>query len=120
MMRSLKSLGGFTRGRGIDENTRNLWVATLHSCAEVEERMCSVTSTSHQSSGQHEELGRSGCQRDYKDLLKFHDWLKQFNPFDEQDKKLRSLDSRLVAKEVDAVNCHNADATITTSKKIKT
>lgn len=93
MMRSLKSLGGLTRGQGIGENTRNLWVATLHSCAKVENRMCSVNNTSYQSSEQHKELDRSRCQRDYEDLLKFHDWFKQFNPFDVQDKRLRSLNN---------------------------
>ena len=137
MMRSLRGLGGLTRVGDIDENTRNQWVATLHSFTEVKERMRSVTNTSRQSSEQHKELGRSRFQRDYEDLLKFHDWLKQFNPFDVQDKILRSLDSGLVAKEGDAINCHNAeevgrgmqeeidckcftDATIKTSKKMKT
>ena len=136
-MRSLKSLGGLTRDRGINENTRSLCGATLHSCAEVEDRMGSVTNTSRQSSEQHKELGRSRSQIDYEDLLQFHDWLKQFNPFDLQDKRLRSLDSGLVAKEGDAINCHYAeevgrsiqdeidykcltDATIKTIKKIKT
>lgn len=127
--------GGVTRG--IDKNTRNLWVATLHSCAEVEERMRSVTNTNRQNSEQHNELGRSRHHKDYEDLLKFHYWLKKFNPLDVQDKGLRSLDSGLAAKEGDVINSHSAkevgrciqeeidftyftDATIKRSKKIKT
>lgn len=82
-------------------------------------------------------VDKSSFQRDYKDLLKFYDWLKQFNPIDVQDKRLWSLDCWLVAKEGGATNCHNTegvggsiqeitdskcftDTTIKTSKKIKT
>ena len=82
MMRSLKSLGGLAICRGIDESARNLWVTTSYSCAEVEERVRSVTNISLQSSEQHKKIGRFWCQRDYENLIKFHDWLKQLNPFD--------------------------------------
>ena len=99
--------------------------------------MRSVTNTNRQNKEQHKELGRSRHHRDYEDLLKFHYWLKKFNPFDVKDKRLRSLDSGLAAKEGDVINSHSAkkvgrciqeeidftyftDATIKTSKKIKT
>ena len=88
MRRSLKGLVGLTRSQGIDENTRNLWVATLHSRVELEETMRSVANTGLQSSEQQKELGGSRCQKDYEDLLMFYDWLKQFNSFDVQDKRL--------------------------------
>ena len=82
-------------------------------------------------------IGRSSRQRDYEDLLQFHDWLKRFNSFDVRHKRILSLDSGLVAKEGDAINYHNAEevgrsiqeeidskyftnATIKTSKKMKT
>ena len=47
-MRSLKSLGRLTKGRVIHKNTRNLWVATLHCCEEVE-RMRKTTNANRQS-----------------------------------------------------------------------
>lgn len=107
-MRSLKSLGRLTKGRVIHKNTRNLWVATLHCCEEVE-RMRKTTNTNRQSNQEPKEIGRSRCQRYHEDLLKFIDWLKQFDPFNIQDKGLRSPDSGLVAKECDAINCHKAE-----------
>ena len=37
MTYSIKSLGGLTRGRGMDESTRNIWISTLHNCAAAED-----------------------------------------------------------------------------------
>ena len=39
MMRSLKTSGGLTRGRGIEESTRNQWVMTAHKFAAIHENM---------------------------------------------------------------------------------
>lgn len=58
MMGSFKSLGGLARGQGMDKNTRNMWVTTLHSCAEVEERVCRRALINCQSSEKNEELHR--------------------------------------------------------------
>ena len=64
MLRSIKSLGGLTRGRGMNEAVRNLWIGTLHSCSEVGKAMRNVTVTKKQTSEQHVELGTSRCNRD--------------------------------------------------------
>ena len=37
MMRTVKSRGGLTHGRGMSESTRDLWVRTMHKCAAVHE-----------------------------------------------------------------------------------
>ena len=79
MMCSFKSLGGLTRGQGMDESTRNIWISTLHNRAAVEETMCQVTKTTGKNNEQHVELGQSRCMRDFEDLIKFYTWLKQFN-----------------------------------------
>ena len=39
MMRAIKSSGGLTRGRGMAETTRNLWISTLHECGAIHESM---------------------------------------------------------------------------------
>lgn len=68
-IRSLKSLGELARGScDVGKNTKDLWIATLPSRAEVDEKIRSVTNTSFQSSELHKELSRSRCQRGYKDL----------------------------------------------------
>ena len=64
---------------------------TLHNCAGVEETMRQVTKTTRQNSEQHVELGQSRRMRDFEDLIKFYTWLKQFNPFNVRDNRLRSL-----------------------------
>ena len=109
MMRSIKSLGGLTRGRGMNESVRNLWVATLHSCGEIEQTMRTVTETNRQTSEQHVELGVSRSRRDHADLMKVYEWLQQFNPFDTGDNRLRSLTSGLAAKDGDGINCDRAE-----------
>ena len=39
MMRSIKSRGGLTRGRGVTESVRTMWVNTAHRCSHVHEAM---------------------------------------------------------------------------------
>ena len=104
MMRSIKSRAGLTRGRGITETVRLLWVYSMHTCAEVHEAMTDVTGLIHRTSDQHVELGSTRCNRDAGDLNAILKWLVQHNPFDIQRPKLRSL-SGLTASDGDGVNC---------------
>ena len=93
-MRSIKSLGGLTRGRGMDKSTQNIWISTLHDYTAIE---------------QHVELGKSRHVQDNQDLQKLYSWLQQFNPFDLHNCKLRSLKSSLVAKESERINCYQPE-----------
>ena len=89
MMRSIKSLGGLTRGRRMDESTRNIWISKLRHCAAIEQNMRKITKTAHQTSEQHVQLGKSRREKDHQDLQKLYSWLQQFNPFDLHDCRLR-------------------------------
>lgn len=109
MMRSVKSIGGLKRGRGMNESVRDLWVSTLHCCGEVEQAMHDVTKTSRESSEQHVELGSSRSSRDFEDLKKVYHWLEASNPFDVNDQRLRSLSTGLAAKQPDNINCDQAE-----------
>ena len=42
-MRALKSNGGLTRGRGISESTRQLWIGSMHRCADIHNAMSELT-----------------------------------------------------------------------------
>lgn len=42
-MRSIKSSGGLTRGRGMDERQRMVWVMAMPACADVNEAMHELT-----------------------------------------------------------------------------
>ena len=107
MMRSIKSIGGLTRGRGMDEALRTVWVSTLHACGEVEQTMRTLTNTIRE---QHVELRRSRRNRDLSDLLSLCRWLDQFDPFETGDARLRSLSTGLAASENDEINCDEAES----------
>ena len=53
LMRSLKSRGGLTRGRGMTESVRQQWVYSMHACAAIHDAMTSVTGKHHTTSHQH-------------------------------------------------------------------
>ena len=110
MMKSVKSIGGLTRGSGMIQSVRDLWVSTLHSCGEVEQSMREITATARLSIEQHVELGSSHCNRDFDDRTKVYSWFQQFNPFNIKDVSLRSLSSGLAAKPGHQVNCDDAES----------
>ena len=75
MMRTIKSRGGLTHGRGLSESTRDLWVRTMHKCAAVHETMSQLTGEEHITSEQHVELRISGRSRDTDDVKRVLDML---------------------------------------------
>ena len=70
LMRSLKSRGGITRGRGITEPVRNLCIGSMHRCAGIHDAMGNLTGQLHCTSEQHTELGKSRIRRDNSNLDK--------------------------------------------------
>ena len=108
-MRSIKSRGGLTRGRGVTESVRLQWIFSMHKCAEIHEAMTTTTNMKTKASEQHIELGKSRCKRDFEDLLKIHEWFDQHEPFDLKESKLRSLSSGLTTIEGDGINPDKAE-----------
>ena len=53
LMRSLKSHGGLTRGRGMAESVRQQWVYSMHACAAIHDAMTSLTGKHHTTSHRH-------------------------------------------------------------------
>ena len=94
-MRAVKSRGGLTRGRGMSEAVRLLWIYSGYKCAEVHEAMTDLTSITHNTSNQHLELRSSRKERDFKDLIQMIGWLCMYNPFSLSDPNLQSLHSGL-------------------------
>lgn len=109
MMRSIKSRGGLTRGRGMTEFIRLQWVYSLHKCAGIHNAMTTATNLKHKTSDQHIELGISRCKRDFEDLSKIQVWFSQHEPFNMNERRLRSLSSGLTATDSDDVNCHRTE-----------
>jgi len=82
MMRAVKILRGLTRGIGVSENVRVMWINSMHWFASVHNAMCTLTELQHKTSEQHIELGVSRVKRDNDDLKKLQNWLQIHNPFD--------------------------------------
>ena len=57
-------------------------------------------------SDQHIELSSSRCKRDFEDLSTVQKWFDQHEPFNVNERRLRSLSSGLTATDSDNVNCH--------------
>ena len=107
LMRSLKSRGGLTRGRGVTESVRLIWLKTMHRCAEIHNSMSSLTKLLHVSSEQDVELGASRKRRDNIDLQKIISWFNDHNPFSVNEPCLKRLSTGLIANE--EINCDDAE-----------
>lgn len=109
LMRSVKSRGGLTRGRGITEPVRQQWVYSMHKCAQIHGAMTDITKARHETSEQHVELGLSRCRRDETDVSLIQDWFDGHEPFDPNEPRLRSISSGLIAGPDDHINCDETE-----------
>ena len=107
LMRSLKSRGGLTRGRGMTSSVRMLWVHSMHSCSTVQNAMASLTDHFHNTSEQHVELGKGRIKLDFDELQHILQWFDSSSPFGINRTDLQSLYTGVVADET--VNCDNAE-----------
>ena len=78
LVRSLKTSGGLTRGRGTDEIQRLIWIMSMPACSEVNDVIHNLTSVSYTTSDQHKEAGcsRKLKERDLKDTREIIRFLK--------------------------------------------
>ena len=107
-MRSIKSSGGLTRGRGITESTRQLWLGSMHRCADIRNVMGELTGVYRNTSEQHVDLSCSWILRDNNDLQTLKDWFDVQDLFDEDEQRLKSLSIGL--KGDSAINCEEGEA----------
>ena len=50
LMRSIKTHGGLTRGKGMTENQRLMWILSMPVCASINETMQTFSGVSHETS----------------------------------------------------------------------
>ncbi|CAH3116456.1 unnamed protein product [Porites lobata] len=67
LMRSVKSSGGLTHGRGMAESQRAQWLLSMPACASISSAMQEFTSRCYASSGQHKEMTKTRQARDDED-----------------------------------------------------
>ena len=107
MMHSIKCSDGLTRGRGSAESTRNQWISTAHKFASVHDAMTHLTHAEQASSDQHKDMTVARIKQDEEDFEKIHIWLKDHNPFDTTDKKLKSLSLGILFEK--ELSCENPE-----------
>jgi hypothetical protein len=80
-MSSIKSNGGLTRGSGMSENMRALWVLSMPASSEFSLAMQNLTRTVYCTSEQHKEMHKSRQSQDREDYDKILVFLRQYSPF---------------------------------------
>jgi len=96
LMRSVKTTGGLTRGRGLTEIQRLVWLMSMPMCAQVNEAMQTLTDVQYATSNQHVDTSPARQERDFKDVIEIMKYLHARNPFD-NDLSLKSISSGVVA-----------------------
>lgn len=81
LMRSLKTSGGLTRGRGMTERQRVIWLLSMLACAEMNRAMLELTSVSYSIEEQNKDMTKSRQVRDMKDTRTLFLALAERNPF---------------------------------------
>lgn len=97
LMRSVKTVGGLTRGRGMDETQRAQWILSRPACSEINYKMQELSGHRYETSEQHKECGETRQSRDRDDIKKMVDFLMDRNPFESTEESLRSIASGVVA-----------------------
>ncbi|CAG2194071.1 unnamed protein product [Mytilus edulis] len=96
LMRSLKTTGGMTRGRGMSEGQRAQWILSMPDCAEMNNALQEFTGVNYGTSDQHKEGGESRRSRDCQDLKTFLSFLISRSPFVEET-SLRNIETGVSA-----------------------
>lgn len=96
LMRSVKSSGGLTRGRGLSENKRSQWLLSMPACAEVTNAINEFTCVAYTTSDQQKEAGNSRMERDKKNIVSMLRFLKERDPFGELP-ALRNIETGVTA-----------------------
>ena len=101
LMRSLKSTGCLTRGSGMSEEQRALWVLSSPVCSEYNDAMGDFNKRAFSTSVQHKDMSGARKKRDHADLVKIKEKLESCSPLS-ADPTLRNIITRVVAQ--DGVN----------------
>ena len=99
LMRSVKSTGGLTRGRGMSESQRAHWLLlSMHVCSDFNNVMQEFTYKAFESSDQHKDSNKSRLARDNEDRSTFLQFLRERTPFT-YEPTLRNIETGVVANE---------------------
>ena len=97
LMRSVKTTGNLTTGRGMGETQRTSWLLSMPACAEMNAAMQDFTQINYETSEQHKEMSTARLKRDEKDSKAVLQYLQDRNPFTD-DTSLRNISTGVVAQ----------------------
>ena len=100
LMRSIKTSGGQTRGRGMTEQQRLIWLLSMPACAEVNRAMQELTSVKYDASEQSKEMLNARQQRDLKNTETLMMALSDRSPFHDNPPQLKNIMTGIHAGEV--------------------
>ena len=106
LMRSIKTSGGMTHGRGIKEIQRLTWLLAMPARSEISQGMEEFTQTKFTSSNQHRETFTTRIERDVEDTQKILAAISMRNPFAMDDCSPQNLITGITVDE--SVNCDKA------------
>ena len=107
LMRSVKSAGGLTRGRGMGDSQRTQWLLSMPACADMNSAMQELTGLVFSTSDQHVEAGETRQKKDEQDRQSLLRFLLNRNPF-AGDMSLRNISTGVTADPT--VNADSAKA----------
>ena len=80
-MRSLKTKGGMTRGSGMTESQRLVWILSTPVCAQVNCAIQELTEVPYTTNDQHKDVAEARQKRDMADTLEILEYLIPRSPF---------------------------------------
>ena len=104
LMRSMKSVGGITRGRSMTEEQRAVWLLSMPDCSATNEALQNFTRVKYVSSEQHKDATPSRIKRDMEDTTKLLELIHIHDPFTKEE-KLHSISSGIMA--ASSANTHD-------------
>ena len=93
LMRSLKTSGGLTRGRGMNDIQRIVWLLSTPVCAAINETIQNITGVQTETSEQHKELMVSRLGRDFRDAAVITRHMYERKPFDRANNDLINIET---------------------------
>ena len=85
LMISIKTHVGLTRGRGMTDKQRLVWVLYMPVCARINETMKLFSAVSYEASDQHNNVSAAKQARDVSDTVDLIDYLNARDPFVQND-----------------------------------
>ena len=104
-MHSLKTSGGFTRRREMNERQRAIWLLSKPVTAEVNRTMQDFTGTKYLTRDQHKDTAQAQITRDHLDGLKILQYLLERDPFTSEENLINPATVEIADE---SINVHQA------------